>query len=153
MLNILSHNNNTKIRMINDLFILKKLWLYRLTGTDFLEYAPLCSGRPDRHGITPSITILSAEIQPDCSSVVLAMSLYQESVSYTLSVANIDDTEIPPNTLTSASLTYRFVDQPITAISRSNYEMASRFVGDPVSSDRDYVYTTIPSRWTPVPSG
>ncbi|MBN1541796.1 hypothetical protein JW992_06590 [candidate division KSB1 bacterium] len=110
------------------------------------EIESASAGNPANYSIAPSVTIQGAEIQPDGSSVVLATSPHQESVSYTLSVENIDDTETPPNTLTSASLTYRFVDQPITAISRSNYELASRVVGDPVYSDRDYVYTAIPSR-------
>ncbi len=105
------------------------------------------AGNPANYGISPAVTILDVEHQTDERAVILTTTPHQEEVLYALSVQNISDTEEPPNTLASAGSTYRFVDLPITAISRSNYQLTARSVGDSVYSDRDYVYTEMPARF------
>ncbi len=43
-------------------------------------------------------------------------------------------------------MAYRFVDLPVTAISRPGYALVQRAEGDSVYSDRAYIFTRIPDR-------
>jgi hypothetical protein len=102
----------------------------------------------ENYAISPSIKVLSAELQSDGKSVMLFTANHQEDGNYTLTVRAIKDTATTANVLEEASLTYKFVDQPITAISRPGYRLVKRAVGDSVYSDRPYVFTHIPSNFS-----
>lgn len=61
------------------------------------------------YNLVPSLAIISATLQSDARTLVLKTATHTDGTTYALSVQNIQDRALPPNTMASSeSITYKF---------------------------------------------
>ncbi len=103
----------------------------------------------DHYEIIPATAITKAEHSDNPNKIYLTTAPHREGTSYKLKVYSIGDTGIPSAVTTVDSMSYRYEDVPVTAISLPKYRLvAGRSPGDSVYFDRNFTFVQIPERFS-----
>ncbi len=98
----------------------------------------------ENYRIDSGLSVLHVDMA-EANVARLSTSVHPTSGKYTLWVKDIYDKAETPNKLAQDSVSYYFIKSFIKNISKSNYQIKQKQVGDPVYSDRDYIFTHIPT--------
>jgi hypothetical protein len=124
-----------------------------LTGTTGLEVAfsePVEQASAElaaNYTIEPGITVLSADLQADLQTVRLVTSEHAEGQTYTLTLNNIRDRAVEPNTIAPNTIyQYQFQLQlAVSEINQPGYTDEYVQIGEEYYIDRTYTVLSIPS--------
>jgi len=99
--------------------------------------------------ITPTVSVLAAQLSADNTVVTLTTGELSEGVDYTLTVNSVRDEASVPNTIAANSqLSFSYASTlNISNTLPERYQWDVMAAGNAVYIDRDYTYTTIPSSY------
>ena len=119
------------------------------TGLEVVFSEPveeLSAEEMSNYQINHGVAVLSADLQSDLLTVELITSPHEEGITYTMTINNVRDRAVEPNTIPpNSTYMYEFQLQlVITNINRPGYEDEYLQVGDEYYIDRTYTILNMP---------
>ncbi len=99
----------------------------------------------NNYSITPKIKILKSNLLKDLKTVELLTTAHRLNRFYSLTIQNLKDRLDTADALEDTTIGYQFTREfVVDGISRKNYSIKTKRIGDPVYSDRPYLITQLP---------
>jgi hypothetical protein len=99
----------------------------------------------DNYSISPMVAVQSASLDANLFVVDLKTAPHPLDQTFTLNITGVADSCANLNTL-DTTIVYEYPSELVVSnISKENYYLAEKSVGDSIYSDRDYAITSIPA--------